>query len=286
MGTGAHRVLFICPDLDGAMHFSSALRRLARSHSVHILTESDLSPSVLRWEAVQHSRADGLTIGRLEGRAKGAALAQLSRGCLDIWRMESRLGPDATSARLPCTSPPALASVATIHLLRRKRTRAFVARILKSFARALPPDRRIVEQLRALSPDLVIVTPLTFVGSAIPTSFKPPDTFTYAHLASRPVGPIFPSAAASTTRLTRLPSGTQSSAANYQRVFISSPASCDDRRQRFGRLLQVPSEASAQLRETLAIDSDAPIVMVMGSDEASPGDDFVRIRPIAAAAPG
>jgi len=154
-----------------ARNFESALRLMAeRGHRVHVALETESRRAPTQWSALERLAAEcpGITYGPAPRREdRWASMARPLRLSLDYLsyfhpRYEDAREFRATRAR---HVPVAIQRVAALPLVRTRRGRALLGAVLGRLERALPTDPAIDAWLGECCPDLVLVTPLTELGT-------------------------------------------------------------------------------------------------------------------------
>ncbi len=165
-------ILFSVSHFGFLRNFEPALGRLAeRGHAIHLL--ADRKDNLGGTKTIDNLRAahpDRITFGYAPGRKDDRfhLLALKIRLCLDYWRYLDPRYDQATSlrARGARQAPPIASRLAGLPLLRTRAGLALLRTTFRRIERALPtggvPDR-ILDEHR---PDVVLVTPLLYFGSA------------------------------------------------------------------------------------------------------------------------
>lgn len=166
------KILFSVSHFGFLRNFEPALRRLAeRGHRIHLLADrhdtlggtdtihnlTTACPGAFTSDYAPSRKSDGLHL-----------LAIRLRLCLDYWRYLHPRYDQATSlrARAARQAPALAASLAGLPLIRTRGGRSVLNALFRRIERALPPGRVPAAVLDEHRPDVLLVTPLLYFGSA------------------------------------------------------------------------------------------------------------------------
>ena len=151
--------------------YEPVIRELAnRGHHVHLALGR---AEALGWTtALEHLLADHPTVTYSWGSASPAAFWAEVAKTIRLWADYLRyLEPDYAPfpklrQRAAEKVPPRLLAIVNRPAFERPENRRRLARVLRALERALPPVPEIERELRDYNPDVVLITPLVYLGSS------------------------------------------------------------------------------------------------------------------------
>src|SRR5690606_30594331 len=157
-----HRSLLVCVPEDPEL--------ASPRHSVHLALSR---AQAVGWETARDTRIEscpGVSVSwdAASPAAFWAELGKTIRLCADYLRyFDDRYTPfPKLQARAAEKVPPRLLAISHRPAFRRPENRRRLLRVLRALERALPPVPEVERELRERKPDLVLVTPLVYLGSS------------------------------------------------------------------------------------------------------------------------
>jgi len=166
------KILFSVGSFGFLRNFEAALRLLAeRGHDLHLVADrKDSVGGTKTLDLLLAAYPDRIRYSYAPSRkdSRWQPLATQLRLTLDYWRYLDRRYDRSPSlrARGASQAPPIAAALTRPGVMRSRAVLATLRRLVRASERAIAPDSRTVAFLKAERPDLLLVTPLLYFGSA------------------------------------------------------------------------------------------------------------------------